>query len=137
MTPRASSPSRPRAWSSCRTTHGSASGTGGIFCHALVAWNNQIGCIQHSSFASEANRLPQNFACVTGAIVNVTDGRWNQPGYAQLAFDCDRRVLEDGSGDDQMGAFGFLLESHKWRNLQVRLREYMPAGTRPELIAVT
>lgn len=115
----------------------SASGTGGIFCHALEVWNNQIGCIQHSSFAGEANRLPQNFECLTGAVASVTGGRWNQPGYAQLTFECDQHVLENGPGDDQMGAFGFLLESHKWRNLQLRLREYMPAGVRPELIAVT
>lgn len=115
----------------------SASGGGGIFAHALEVWNNQVGCIRQSSFANESNRLPQNFACVTGAIVNFTNGSWNQPGYAQLALDCDRRVLENGPNDDQMGAFGYLLEAHKWRNLQVRLREYMPAGSRPEIIPVT
>jgi len=115
----------------------SASGAGGIFCHALEVWNNQVGCIRRSSFSSETNRMPQNFACVTGAVVNFTDGSWNQSGYAQLALDCDERVLENGPNDDQMGAFGYLLEAHKWRNLQVRLREYMPAGTRPEIIPVT
>ncbi len=115
----------------------SASGAGGIFAHALEVWNNQIGCIRQSSFASEVNRLPQNFACVSGAVVNFTNGSWNQPGYAQLALDSDERVLENGPNDDQMGAFGYLLEAHKWRNLQVRLREYMPAGTRPEIIPVT
>jgi len=115
----------------------SASGSGGIFCHALEVWNNQVGCIRQSSFANEANRLPQNFDCVTGAVVNFTAGAWNQPGYAQLALDCDDRVLEDGPNDDQMGAFGSLLEAHKWRNLQVRLREYMPAGTQVEIIPVT
>jgi hypothetical protein len=36
-----------------------------------------------------------------------------------------------------MGAFGFLLEAHKWRNLQIRYREFMPLGVRPLLIAVT
>jgi hypothetical protein len=115
----------------------SASGSGGVFCHALEVWNNQAGCIRQSSFSNETNRLPQNFACVIGAVVNFTDGCWNQPGYAQLALGCDPRVLQNGPDDDQMGAFGYLLEAHKWRNLQVRLREYMPAGTRPELIPVT
>lgn len=114
-----------------------ASGAGGIFCHALEVWNNQIGCIRQSSFSAETNRLPQNFACATGAIISFTDDAWNQPGYAQLALDCDRRVLENGPGNDRMGAFGYLLEAHKWRNLQVRLREYMSAGCRPELIPVT
>jgi hypothetical protein len=114
----------------------SASGSGGIFCHALEVWNDQVGCIRQSSFANEINRLPQNFACVTGVVVNFTDGAWNQPGYAQLALGCDERVLQEGPNDDQMGAFGYLLEAHKWRNLELRLREYIPAGARPELIPV-
>ncbi|MCP4117248.1 MAG: hypothetical protein GY737_18000 [Desulfobacteraceae bacterium] len=38
---------------------------------------------------------------------------------------------------DQMGAFGFLLEAHKWRNIQIRFREFMPVGVRPLLIQVT
>lgn len=114
-----------------------ASGAGGIFCHAVEVWNNQVGCIRQSSFADENNRLPQNFACVRGAVVNFTAGSWNQPGYAQLALDSDSRVLEAGPGNDRMGAFGAMLEAHKWRNLEVRLREYMPAGSRPEIIPVT
>ncbi len=115
----------------------SASGGGGVFAQALDVWNNQVGCIRQSSFAAAANRLPQNFACVTGATVAFTDVEWNRPGYGQLASRSDPRVLEGGPGDDRMGAFGFLLEAHRWRNLTVRLREFVPPGTRPELIAVT
>jgi len=36
-----------------------------------------------------------------------------------------------------MGAFGFLLEAHKWTNLQVRLREFMPVGVRVLVVPVT
>jgi hypothetical protein len=36
-----------------------------------------------------------------------------------------------------MGAFGFELEAHKWANLQVRLREFMPVGVRPLVVTVT
>ncbi len=115
----------------------SASGSGGIFCHALVAWNNQVGCIRNSSFSGETNRLPQNFACVTGASYGFTASEWNQPGYAQLLLDSDDRILEGGPGIDEMGAFGFLLESHKWRNLSIRLRENMPAGSTVDIIPVT
>jgi len=115
----------------------SASGSGGIFCHALNVWNNQIGCIRNSSFSSETNRLPQNFACVTGAAYGFTAGQWNQPGYAQLLLESDERILNDGPDNDQMGAFGFLLESHKWRNLSIRLRENMPAGSTVDILPVT
>jgi hypothetical protein len=36
-----------------------------------------------------------------------------------------------------MGAFGFLRNAHKWRNIGIRLREFMPAGVRALLVAVT
>jgi len=36
-----------------------------------------------------------------------------------------------------MGAFGFLLESHKWRNLSIRLRENVPAGSTVDIVPVT
>jgi hypothetical protein len=131
----------PLAFQQCtflgRSRLRSASGSGGIFSHALEVWNNQIGCIRQSSFANEVNRLPQNFACVTGVVVNFSANAWNEPGYAQLALDSDGRVLQGGPNDDEMGAFGSLLEAHKWRNLQVRLREYMPAGSQVEIIPVT
>ncbi|MDE3148074.1 MAG: hypothetical protein KGL37_01285, partial [Acidobacteriota bacterium] len=85
----------------------------------------------------ETNRLPQNFACVTGAAYGFTAGQWNQPGYAQLLLDRDERIFNDGPDNDQMGAFGFLLESHKWRNLSIRLRENMPAGSTVDILPVT
>ena len=42
-----------------------------------------------------------------------------------------------GPDDDAMGAFGFLRDAHKWTNLQVRLREFMPVGVRPLVVPVT
>ena len=36
-----------------------------------------------------------------------------------------------------MGAFGFLLEAHKWINLGIRLREFMPVGLSAVVIAET
>ena len=49
----------------------------------------------------------------------------------------DQAILERGPDNDQMGAFGFQTEAHKWRNLQIRFREFMPVGVRPLLIPVT
>ena len=36
-----------------------------------------------------------------------------------------------------MGAFGFLLNAHKWKNIGIRLREFMPVGRRALLVPVT
>jgi hypothetical protein len=83
--------------------------------------------------------LPPHFACVfgTGAHLHLTSSWFGDAGYGQLSSGTDRRILGRGPADDAMGAFGFLLESHKWANLGIRLREFMPVGVRPLLISVT
>lgn len=135
-----------------RTRVESVTGSGGIFVHALEAHDVQKGCVKFSYLANEdgiaphhVDRLPQNHACVKGraavageeARLEFTSEFFGDPAYGQLASEADFRIRERGPGDDQMGAFGFLLEAHKWRNLQIRFREFMPVGIRPLLIPVT
>ena len=115
------------------------SGRGGIWVHTLEVLNNQIGCIRYSYFSGNGDRLPQNLGCVTGkeAKLRFVSEIFGEPAYGQLARASDFTIRERGPGDDAMGAFGFLLEAHKWRNLQIRFREFMPVGVRPLLIPVT
>jgi hypothetical protein len=114
-------------------------GSGGIFVHRFEVLDNQHGCIKWSWFSGEADRLPPNHFCVRApeARLAFTSEWFNDPGIAQLARVTDRRVRTLGPNDDEMGAFGFLLNAHKWTNLQVRLREFMPLGVRPLVIPVT
>ena len=114
-------------------------GSGGIFVHRFEVLDNQHGCIKWSWFSGEADRLPPNHFCVRApeARLAFTSEWFNDPGYAQLARVTDRRVRTLGPNDDEMGAFGFQLNAHKWTNLQVRLREFMPLGVRPLVIPVT
>lgn len=114
-------------------------GLGGIFSQRFEVLDNQHGCIKWSAFSGAADRLPPNHFCVAASDARIvfTSERFNDPGYAQLARETDRRVRELGPDDDAMGAFGFLLEAHKWTNLQVRLREFMPVGVRPLVVPVT
>ena len=114
-------------------------GFGGIFTQRFAVLDNQHGCIKWSAFSGDADRLPPNHFCVsaTAARIVFTSERFNDPGYAQLARETDQRVRELGPDDDAMGAFGFLLEAHKWTNLHVRLREFMPVGVRPLVVPVT
>jgi hypothetical protein len=123
-----------------RTRVESIEGRGGIWVHALEVLDNQKGCIKFSYFSGEAeDRLPQNHACVKGtdAALRFRSEIFGEPAYCQLANSADWRIREQGPNDDAMGAFGFLLEAHKWRNLQIRFREFMPVGIRPLLIPVT
>ena len=115
-------------------------GSGGIWVHALEAHDNQKGCVKFSYFSGEAaDRLPQNHGCVKGtnAPLRFRSEIFGEPAYGQLTQSTDNRIRERGPHDDAMGAFGFLREAHKWRNLQIRFREFMPVGVRPLLISVT
>lgn len=135
-----------------RTRVESITGSGGIFVHALQARDQQRGCVKLSYLANEggvpgkhADRLPQNYACVKGrsaieaevARLQFTSEFFGDPAYGQIGLASDFRIRERGPDDDQMGAFGFLLEAHKWRNLQIRFREFVPVGIRSLLIPVT
>jgi hypothetical protein len=112
---------------------------GAIFVHPLEVLDNQTGCIKFSYFSGNGDRLPQNHACVKGydAVLRFVSETFGQAAYGQLHHTTDFRVRERGPGDDAMGAFGFLKDAHKWLNLQIRFREFMPVGVRPLLIPVT
>jgi len=127
----------------------SIEGAGGIFTGVVEAFDQQLGCLKYCYFADDTlsppppnevkNRLPPHFACIFGedARLIFTSDFFGDPAYCQLSLECDPRLLDGGVDSDQMGAFNFLKEAHKWRNLQIRFREFMPVGIRPLLIPVT
>jgi len=114
-------------------------GLGGIFTGRFAVLDNQHGCIKWSWFNGDGDRLPPNHFCLDRheARLVFTSQWFNDPAYAQIARESDPRIRTLGPDDDAMGAFGFLLEAHKWTNLQVRLREFMPIGVRPLLLPIT
>jgi hypothetical protein len=114
-------------------------GEGGVFVHRFEVLDNQHGCIKRSWFSGNADRLPPNHFCVHAPDARLAfTSEWHgDPGYGQLTSASDRRVRTLGPDEDEMGAFGFLGVAHKWTNLQVRLREFMPVGVRPLVVPVT
>ena len=143
-----------------------ARGDGAIFVHRLEVHDNQdshVGplfstrqagkgsgdvlalldkggsCIRASWFAAEANRLPQHVACLFApdARLRFTADHFGAPAYAQLALDADLRLHDEGPDADEMGAYGFLLATHRWKNVGIRLREFAPVGIRVLLIPVS
>jgi hypothetical protein len=123
-----------------RTRVESVTGQGAIFVRGLEAHDNQKGCIKYSYFdAGDTNRLPPHHACVldANAVPAFVSEFYGALGYAQLKSTSDRRILENGPMRDEMGAFGYLRNTAKWKNLNIRFRDFMPAGVRPVLIPVT
>lgn len=114
---------------------------GTIFCENLYVHNNQKGCVKFSYLSGVDERLPQHHACVKGKGDLKKDARlvfnseiFGRHTYGQLHYGSDRRIREEGPGNDAMGAYGFLLETHKLKNINIRYREFMPAGARALLI---
>jgi hypothetical protein len=119
-----------------------ASGSGGIFAQPFEVLDNQTGCLKYSWLSGRGDRLPQAHACVRGtgddpAPLHLVSEIFGRPEYGQIAADSNFRVRERGPGDDEMGAFGFLLTAHKAHNLEIRYREFLPLGIRPLLVPVT
>ncbi|WP_127556030.1 hypothetical protein [Saccharospirillum alexandrii] len=117
----------------------SVTGQGGIWLHRLEAHDNQRGCVKFSYFSGDSDRLPPHHGCVFGTATDISFvATWfGLPGYGQLRLRSDPRLLDQGPNNDAMGCFGYLLNSHKWKNLNIRYREYMPVGIRPILVPVT
>jgi hypothetical protein len=118
----------------------SADGQGGLFRDRLEVRDHQTGCLSYCYLSGDRDRLPPHFACVFGpgdavAFTSVIHG---QPGYAQLhRVRTSRTILEDGPEADEIGAYGFSLNTHKFKNLSIRLREFTPVGVRPILATIT
>jgi len=117
----------------------SATGEGGIWVHRLEAHDNLKGCIKFSYFSGNGDRLPQHQGCVFGTKIELSfvSDTFGEAGYGQLHLRSHRKILGQGPKRDAMGAFGYLLNNHKWKNINIRYREYMPVGVRPILIPVT
>src|SRR5262249_32004498 len=117
----------------------SAKGQGGIWTGRLEVHNNQTGCIRFSYFSGDHDRLPQHFGCAFGpqALLRFSSEAFGDAGYGQITACSDQQIREQGPDADEMGAFGYLKNAHKWKNISIRLREFMPVGIRPVLVPVT
>jgi hypothetical protein len=122
-----------------RTRVERVNGQGGIFVERLEAHDNQYGCLKFSYLSGDHDRLPPNHGCVFGPDVKMHFGSeiFGQADFAQLRLNSDSRILEQGPNRDAMGAFGYLLNTHRWKNINIRYREFMPVGIVPVLVPVT
>ena len=118
------------------------SGRGIIFVHPIAVQKTLRGCLKYCYIVrTNTMQIPQIQDCLYDDEANpgllFVSEEYGNPHYAQLAHDIDYRIKGRGPEDNEMGAFGFLCESDKWRNIQVRFREFMPVGIRPVFVTVT
>lgn len=120
------------------------SGSSNIFGHRLQVQRTLEGCMKQSYIVAKRGEIPQIEGCIVvgpGAkdrpTLSFESEVFGDPGFAQLTHSTDYRIREGGLNFNAMGATGFLRESDKWRNLQIRLREFMPVGIRSVFMTVT
>jgi hypothetical protein len=116
-----------------------ATGQGALWTGKVQAQDDQKGCLRFCWFGARGNRLPPNHACVftPEAKAAFVSSHFGDPGYAQLSGRADRPILEQGPEGEEIGAFGYLRNTSKRKNIRIRTREFMPAGIVTTWVTVT
>jgi hypothetical protein len=68
---------------------------------------------------------------------SFTSVRYGEPGYAQLSLMCPEEITTGAEDEDEMGAFNFLQQAQRMKNLQASLDEYLRFGLEAGIFFVT
>ncbi|MFB2894817.1 hypothetical protein ACE1CI_18050 [Aerosakkonemataceae cyanobacterium BLCC-F50] len=125
-----------------------------IFTEKVIAQRHQIGCIRFS-YIPDSSETPRRYQCepdmalknelgtVPKAITDLsnekhlimerlqpsfTSKNYGDPGYAQLGKNCSQEIFNGAEDGAEMGAFNFLKQSQREKNLQASLKEYLRFG---------
>jgi hypothetical protein len=114
-----------------------------IFTRKVVAARRQAGCTRFcylplDSLSPRRYRCqPTDAASATRIAPQFVSTVFSQPGYGQLG-PANPVEIDTGADDEgQMGAFRFLQQAQRARNLRARLEEYLSFGLEAGLFFVT
>jgi hypothetical protein len=115
----------------------------------VVAEDRQSGCIRFSRYET-GSLLPQRYQCVPSeqdAAACPSGGRclaplfnsrrFGRPDYVQLAVATPAQILSASEEHSEIGAFAGALSTVRLGNLRTKLKEFMPVGLKPVIIAET
>lgn len=105
-----------------------------IFTQAVTATLRQTGCVRFS-YLPLASLVPRRFHChpidanaARRIVPQFTSLTYGQPNYGQLSSACPIEILTGADDEGEIGAFYFLKQTQRLKNLQTRLNEYLPFG---------
>jgi hypothetical protein len=109
----------------------------------------QLGCIRFSRY-EPSSVLPRRYRCIPdendlrcgeGAarcLAPVFNSRrFGRPDYLQLAATCPAPIRTGSESGAEVGAFAALRHAVRLRNLETKLREFLPVGLTATVIAET
>ncbi|QSJ19384.1 hypothetical protein JYQ62_12060 [Nostoc sp. UHCC 0702] len=103
-----------------------------IFTNNFSVIRRQTGCVRFCYLP--ANSLaPRRYRCQPTATTSqvfpqFTSLTYGHPGYGQLATSCPSEITAGAEDEGEMGAFHFLQQTQRIKNLKVRLDEYLRFG---------
>lgn len=105
-----------------------------IFLQPVQVRRRQTGCVRFS-YVPASSLVPRRFRCqpadspAAGEIAPYfTTLDYGEPGYAQLAVTTAVAIAAGAEDEGEMGAFHFLQQPQRLKNLQIRLPEYLRFG---------
>lgn len=105
-----------------------------IFTHRVTAERRQVGCVRFCYLPLDS-QAPRRYRCQPAdavAAARVTPqfatAVYGQPGYAQLAASCPVEISAGAEDENEMGAFHFLQQQPRVKNLRASLPEYLRFG---------
>jgi hypothetical protein len=109
-----------------------------IFTGTLKVFRNQQGCVRFCYFPP-GSTTPRKFQCLSDGIKmpSFTSKKYGDPGYIQLSVICPEEIKSGGEDGLEIGAFYFLKQPQRLKNLKVAWNEYLPVGVNAGVIYIT
>lgn len=114
-----------------------------VFAARVIAARRQSGCARFS-FIPLGSIVPRRFRCQPDDSASAarvyplfSSLVYGSPGYGRLARSCAEEILAGASDEDEMGAFHFLRQQRRMKNLRVSLDEHLRFGLEAGAFLVT
>ncbi len=116
-----------------------------IFNGRVLSARTQMGCVRFC-YVTPGSRTPRRYNCQPDLVIKGLSSqvrelelkrvkpvfnslRYGNPDYCQISFCCAKEISQGADDESEMGVFHDLYQPQRLANLNVRLNEYVPAGT--------
>ena len=121
-----------------------------IFNGRVLTARTQKGCVRFC-YVPPGSRTPRRYHCQPDLVIEGLSAdrreleqqrvkplfnslRYGMPDYCQLSLCCAKEISEGADDESEMGVFHDLYQPQRLANLNIRLNEYVPAGSEVGII---
>ena len=121
-----------------------------IFNGQVLTARTQKGCVRFC-YVTPGSRTPRRYHCQPDLVIKGLSAdageleqqrvkplfnslRYGKPDYCQLSLCCAKEISQGADDESEMGVFHDLYQPQRLANLNVRLNEYVPAGSEVGII---